>query len=134
MTAKHKHRKPVVKKWTQYEIDFLTRNYKLMSYVDIGSKLGRSKNSVIGQAGRLNLQKGHSKKKPEPKPVVVDFVLPKDNPLASHKAGQCLYIKDNKCCSAQALKPYPYCVEHKNICYVKRKKKNARRVIYRNWT
>jgi hypothetical protein len=47
--------------WSREEIDFLIKNYRILSIKEISSKLGRSEDAVSGKAKRLNLKKGEVK-------------------------------------------------------------------------
>ena len=43
----------VQKSWSEPDINFIIKNYGIISARKIGDKIGRSKNSVIGKANRL---------------------------------------------------------------------------------
>jgi hypothetical protein len=44
-------------KWTEEQIQYLKHNYKKITFLEIATKLGKTRNAVIGKADRMGLKK-----------------------------------------------------------------------------
>jgi len=105
--------------WTQDEISLLIQLWKEGSIAtEIGDRLGRTKNAVIGKAHRLELErrphfiKGfHKKTMMELKPKDCRF------PLGERLEPAFRY------CGKKIQPGSVYCTDHHSLCYIKRERK-----------
>ena len=47
------------REWTNKEIEYLTKNYKQMTYKKIGEVLNRSEDAIYNKVKKMNLEKKH---------------------------------------------------------------------------
>ena len=101
---------------------------------EIGTRLGVSKNSVIGRAHRLGLPKRnspmHARKKPAP---------PKEKTFSDLLPGQCQYPlgglleKPEEWCGKPIYPGKPYCQEHCKLAYAAQPKE-PQALLGRTWS
>lgn len=115
----------MIDKWTEREIEFLTKNHKAMSYAIIGERLGKSRSAVAGKAARLKLSKEH-----KPQMYIVKRAKPKllssrkpSRPLkkfADLERNECQYpygLDDLSFC-AKPVHKGAYCKRHHKLCHI----------------
>lgn len=118
--------------WTDEEIKFLEDNWMSMSASNIGDRLGRTKNSIIGKSARLGL-----KRKQNPgrrRSLFVSNIFDgkeKGNGsiyFSDAEKGQCLYMSgtDGIICGKKVMDGSPYCEECHAICYKGKSDVNTR--------
>lgn len=106
--------------WTDEQVAYLKENYGKLTARQIGKAIGKTKNSVIGRANRLNLNRSH-------RPAIQPWseIKVREVPMGSYKQAGCQWIDgdplrgDHTYCG-EPLKEgsrFSYCAEHHKIVF-----------------
>jgi GcrA cell cycle regulator len=125
--------------WSEQQLTFLRDNWGAISAQQIGDKIGKTRNAVIGQANRLKLKiigstakhrASSTRKIPDYRTQTIrsEIVMPKKVyeriTVANVKDIHCRWPIGNPrekgfmFCGSEAVPGKPYCLEHCRICYV----------------
>ncbi len=112
------------KTWTPERIETLKALWNDgLSAAEIAEEIGVSKNTVIGKAYRLDLERRPSPIKPKPKPKLVDLTQPFPTTDQPHEPVGCRWIEGDvqegewRYCQAPQKTGSSYCEHHHPRCY-----------------
>lgn len=105
--------------WTEEDIEFLKKRWKTAGWscTDIGNALGKSKNAVIGKAGRLGLSETPMKIKYAPiiREVILEIV--EGIPLSNAENHHCRYMQIKGYICGKQVTRGGYCEKHFEITH-----------------